>query len=146
MSGRISLSHEPLRRSLSLERLVLMLVTRMEGEERECVPQGQTMFVHGMGGFPVWGCIGESTSDVSSGSGELIGGFGQTACKVKKEQTQWPRAEEEGEQNRNFSPQAPILIVVTKKMKNSRASGRLWYWPPWQQGLKPAGPKSNCGQ
>lgn len=60
---------------------------------------GETMFVHGMGGFPMRGYIGKSTSDISLGSAELIYwcfpllsqhagyGFGQTACKLNEEGT-----------------------------------------------------------
>lgn len=54
------------------ESLVLTLVAQREGEEQDCAPQrGECLFM-GWGGFPMREYIGESASDMSSGSGELI--------------------------------------------------------------------------
>lgn len=127
MSCRTALNHEPSRGSL-WELGPHAGCTKGRWGAGLCPTTGR-MFVHGMGrvsnarvywGICIWHVIRLRRAHllVLSLFSQCGGyGFGQTACRLNKEQlvevelgqeqTQWPRAEER-EQNRNFSTQTPI--------------------------------------
>lgn len=109
-----------------------MLITQREGGQRDVPQDGETMAVHGVGGFLKRGCPGGSTSDIrqaqensfardSPSPASVVGtALDKLPANYMKEhlvevelgqgQTRWPRAEEEGEQNQEFS--SPKLLFL----------------------------------